>query len=372
LLIVAGLRLSVRIICAQGTEVVVFKKMCGVLFLFAILQSAFSAPSAAQIPDNCMKKQVWYFPDPVPAGWFYYGPYPGTYAYRIAALAGGKVFPSQNYTCGPAAGPIEVRSDCPLCTNPVSLASGNTYIEETDIRIPGLSGGLTLVRRWNSQWPSTQNAYQVGLFGLNWSSTYDERMFVGSDNYIKWESRDGSFSSFGISGDGTASWVLAAPQNASATMTTPNTATPYWQITFQNGEQRRFDSTSGMLTAVIDRNGNTTTLTYDSANRLATVTDPASRHLYFGYGSSSSHLVTSVTSDVGISLSYAYDAQGRLTQVTNPDLTTLSFAYNGQSLITSVTDSNGKILESHTYDSSGHALTSSRAAGVEAVTISYP
>src|SRR5260370_34875660 len=66
--------------------------MCGVLFLFAILQSAFSAPSAAQIPDNCMKKQVWYFPDPVPAGWFYYGPYPGTYAYRIAALAGGKVF----------------------------------------------------------------------------------------------------------------------------------------------------------------------------------------------------------------------------------------------------------------------------------------
>jgi YD repeat-containing protein len=213
----------------------------------------------------------------------------------------------------------------------------------------------------------------VGLFGLNWTSTYDEKVFLGSDNYLKAMSSGGSFSSFGSSGSGTTSWTLAAPQNGfGVSMTTPTTSTPYFQITFQNGEQRRFDGTSGMLTAIIDRNGNTTTLTYDSANRLVTVTDPASRHLYFGYGSSSSHLVTSVTSDVGISLSYAYDAQGRLTQVTNPDLTTLTFTYNSQSLITSVTDSSGKVLESHTYDSSGHGLTSSRAAGVEAVTLTYP
>jgi YD repeat-containing protein len=353
-------------------EVIVIKKTCRVLFFFVILECAFSAPAAAQMPDGCVKKQVWYFPDPVPAGWFYYGPYPGTYAYLIAAMTGGKAFPSGAISCGPPSAPKEVRSDCPWCSNPVSLASGNTYIQQTDIRIPGLGGGLTLARRWNSQWPSTQSVYQVGLFGPNWSSTYDQRVFVGSDNYIKWESADGSFSSFGINGDGTGSWVLAAPQNASVTMTTPNTATPYWQITLQNGEQRRFDGTSGMLTAIIDRNGNTTTLAYDSANRLATVTDPASRHLYVTYANGSSHLITGVSSDVGISLSYAYDGQGRLSQITNPDLTTLSFTYNSQSLITAVTDSNGKILESHTYDSSGRGLTSSRAAGVEAVALSYP
>jgi YD repeat-containing protein len=127
-----------------------------------------------------------------------------------------------------------------------------------------------------------------------------------------------------------------------------------------------------MLTTIIDRNGNATTLTYDSANRLATVTDPASRHLNFTYGSTSSHLVTGVSSDVGLSLSYSYDTQNRLSQVTNPDLTTVTFAYDGQSRITSVTDSNSKVLESHTYDSSGRGLTSSRAAGVDAVTITYP
>jgi hypothetical protein len=50
-------------------------------------------------------------------------------------------------------------------------------------------------------------------------------------------------------------WGLAAPQNVSATLTPPNTSTPYITITFQNGEQRRFDGTSGMLTTIIDRNG---------------------------------------------------------------------------------------------------------------------
>jgi YD repeat-containing protein len=71
--------------------------------------------------------------------------------------------------------------------------------------------------------------------------------------------------------------------------------------------------------------------------------------------------VTSVSSTVGISLSYAYDAQGRLSQVTEPDLATLNFSYNSQSLITSVPDSNGKVLESHTYDSQSRGLTSTRA-----------
>ena len=57
--------------------------------------------------------------------------------------------------------------------------------------------------------------------------------------------------------------------------------------------------------------------------------------------------------------------------VTKPDLTTVSFQYGSNSLISAVLDSSGKVLESHTYDSSGRGLTSSRAGGVEALTVSY-
>lgn len=270
--------------------------------------------------------------------------------------------------CAPVAAPSEDRCPCSSrgqASQPINLATGNVYIKQTDLSLPGLGGGLELVRVWNSMWPSTQSASQVGLFGPNWRSNFEERVFVGSDNYIKYARGDGSFWSFGAGGP---EWSVAAPANAGATLVQSPTN---WTVTFKDGEQRLFDNTSGNLIAIIDRNGNTTQLTYDATGRLTTVTDPASRHLYFSYASQTSFLVTSVTSDFGVSVSYSYDSQGRLLQVTEPDQSTLNFDYNAQSLIADVKDTNGKILESHTYDSSGRGLTGSRANGVEAVTITY-
>ena len=268
--------------------------------------------------------------------------------------------------CAPADAPPETRCgrSCSTGGGPIDLATGNTYIEETDIKLAGLGGGLTLHRIWNSMWPVTQSALQIGLFGPNWRSTYEERVFLGSDHYVKYARADGSFWSFVYNG---GVHTAVAPANVSAQLITGST---YWTLAFQNGEQRLFDNNSGKLIAIVDRNGNTTSLTYDSLGRLVTVTDPGSRHLYFGYGSGA-YLVASVTSDFGPSITYSYDSQGRLSQVTEPDGSTLSFQYDSNSFISAVLDSNGKVLESHTYDSSGRGLTSSRANGVEAITISY-
>jgi YD repeat-containing protein len=82
--------------------------------------------------------------------------------------------------------------------------------------------------------------------------------------------------------------------------------------------------------------------------------------------------VSTVTTDVGLTVSYSYDVQGRLNLVTKPDNTTVSFVYDGQNRITAVKDSDGKILESHTYDVLGRGLTSSRANAVDSVTVTYP
>jgi YD repeat-containing protein len=282
------------------------------------------------------------------------------------------------YSCPPKAAKEETRDGdtCPYCSSsgtrpnaskPISLVTGDTYIAQTDVRIPGLSNGLTLARTWNSMWPSTQTAFQTGLFGPNWRSTYEERVFMGSDSYVKYARSDGSFWSFG----GAVSLYPVAPSNVTTTLTADSAQTQ-WTLTFQNGEKRIFSYASGSLTSIVDRNGNTTQLSYDGLNRLVTVSDPGGRHLYFGYANSSSRLVTSVTSDIGLSLTYTYDSQGRLIQVTKPDQTTLSFQYDSNSMITAVKDSDGKILESHTYDSCGRGLTGSRAGGVEAVTVTYP
>jgi YD repeat-containing protein len=335
-------------------------KVINALIVLAVVAGSSSMTASAQLPGSC-----WYYGTQVVL------PYLGAFNCQYSGLEAGGI-PGYtcmfwNKTCPPAAGKNETRGNCPNCSKPISLSSGNVYIEENDARIPGLSGGLTLTRTWNSMWPPTQTAFQTGLFGPNWRSTYEERIFMGSDNYVKYARSDGSFWSF----VGGGSLTVIAPSNVSATLTA-NSGYTQWILTFQNGEQRIFSYTSGSLQSIIDRNGNTTQLSYDSANRLTTVTDPVGRHLYFAYANNSSYLITSVTSDVGISLSYAYDSYGRLVQVTEPDLTTLSYQYDANSMISAVIDSYGKLLESHTYDYCGRGLTGARANGVEAVTLTYP
>ena len=262
--------------------------------------------------------------------------------------------------------------ECPSCNraaHPIDLATGSTLIGETDVKVPGLGGGLSLTRTWSSIWPPLEASHRVGIFGPNWRSTYEESVFPGSDGYMKYSRGDGSYWSFGYStgGSDTALYALASPANQAATLTQSRTG---WTLAFKNGETRTFDINGGRLLSVIDRNGNTTQLAYDASNRLATVTDPGGRHLYFGYTTNGS-LVTSLTSDIGLSLAYSYDNQGRLSGVTNPDQTTISFVYDNNSMITAVKDSQGKVLEAHTYDSAGRGLSSSRANGVESVTISF-
>ncbi len=337
------------------------KKIRGALFILVALQFALSIPLAGQSCTGKLALVRENFLSGQPAllsGCFYLAPSDIPFDYVVGCWYGSCPPPDFCPTCNASAG------------SPINLTNGNTYIQQMDLKIPGLGGGLTLERTWDSVWPTTLSGFQVGMFGPNWRSTYEERVFMGSgaySNYMLYLRADGGLWVFSLNG---STWNLTAPGKVTATLTQNGTQT--WTLAFQNGEQRIFSYTSGSLTSMKDRNGNTTQLSYDGSNRLVTVTDPASLYLTFTYGGSTGNLVTGLTSSVGISLSYSYDTQGRLVQVTKPDQTTVSFTYNSQSLITAVTDSQGKTLESHTYDSLKRGLTSSRANGVDAVTITYP
>jgi YD repeat-containing protein len=272
----------------------------------------------------------------------------------------------------PPAGPQETGAICASCARagkPIDLTNGNTYIEQSDISLPGLGGGLTLNRRWNSVWPKTQQGVSGGMFGEHWRSTYEERLAMGGDGTMKYARNDGSFWSFAENAITWPLWGTVAPANGDATFGSTSTT---WTITFKNGEKRNFNPVGGALTSIVDRSGNTTQLSYDGQGRLTTVADPAGRHLYFNYVSSSSYLVSSITSDFGVSIAYLYDTQSRLSKVTYPDQSFVTFDYDTNSLIAAVRDSDGKILESHTYDANGRGLSSSRADGVESLTVTYP
>jgi YD repeat-containing protein len=338
-----------------------------VVFIFAFISHLLtSLPASAQVQSGCLINIIWYIPDPIPFGFYVLGPAQGPFSIILGAAS---------YLCGPSV--LETRPKiCPAGSGgsnsasagaPICLSTGNTEIDENDLRIPGLGGGLSLSRTWNSTWPPSQSTKQVGIFGSNWRSTYEEFIFTGNDGYLKYSRSNGDFWSFGYDSSSSL-FRVAAPANAVATISQGST---FNTLTFQSGEQRRFDNSTGKLIAIVDRNGNVTSLTYDSLGRLVTVTDPASRSLTFSYAPSS-YVVAGVSSSVGTSVTYGYDTQGRLSTVTEQDLSSFNFTYNSQSLITQVTDSLGKVLETHTYDSIGRGLTSARANGVEALTVTYP
>ena len=342
------------------------KSIVGAVIILAAASLGFSPNATAQGMDPCLIVTTWWFDAPVPPGWFNYSSYAGSFVYLIAA---NKFAPG----CAP-----KPENPCQNCeaSKPIQLANGNTYIDQTDVVLPGLGGGLTLRRRWNSAWPSTEIGSSIGMFGPNWRSTYEERAFLSINHWVVYSRWDGSYLYFGL--DSISGGWLSLMSGGGGGGSGGGGGIVGWtpqptgsSISFPNGEQRQFNTTTGCLTAIIDRYGNKTQITYDGSNRLTTVTDAASRHLYFNYPTGS-NLVSSVTSDFGVSLSYTYDTQGRLSQVTKPDLTTITFTYDAQSNITAVTDQNGKIIESHTYNANGQGLTASQANGVNAVTVTYP
>src|SRR4029077_9855792 len=124
---------------------------------------------------------------------------------------------------------------------------------------------------------------------------------------------------------------------------------------------------SGYLTSLVDANGNAITISVDAANqnRIASVTDPAGRVLTFNYANGTfPRLCTSITDSVGTFSNYQYDSSGRLTQVSYPDGSQYNFQFNdpnSNTLISKVTDSQGKVIEAHTYDSQRRGLTAQLA-----------
>ena len=164
---------------------------------------------------------------------------------------------------------------------------------------------------------------------------------------------------------------LSSPPNE-RTQPVSNPATGGFTLTLAGGTQRVFNS-QNLLAAIIDRNHNQTTIAYDGSNRMTSVTSPGGSTLTFTYGDPNNPMqVTTVQDSVGTGATYTYDSSSRLTKVSYPDGSALNFSNDpNSSMILSVTDSQGKLLESHTYDAQNRGLTSSRAYGVDSVSLRY-
>jgi hypothetical protein len=164
------------------------------------------------------------------------------------ALAYGNTMLQQPVTVNPAADPREpVPQDpdmtCPDCNNgglPINFSNGNTWITHQDYSIPGLGGGLTLSRTWNSLWSLAQPPETSGIFGDSWRSTFEERIQTLTGGAVKYWKADGSslFFSFNV---GTGSYYMTAPANDQTSLNF-DSGTTLWTVTFKDGGKKIFNN----------------------------------------------------------------------------------------------------------------------------------
>lgn len=242
---------------------------------------------------------------------------------------------------------------------PVNVTNGNMYVQQVDYALPGVGPALTVARSYNS------NSQRVGLFGKGWTTDYELSINSYDNNLARLNQSDGRAVYFGRP-MGSATFLSpltkdfrgALGQNGSSGFT----------LTLKDGSARQFDA-AGKLVSLLDRSGNQTTLAYDGSGKLASVTDTFGRVLLLTTNSNGQ--VIKVADSQGTIATYTYGGSGQLLSVTYADNSAFQFGYDGSLRLTTVADALGNIVESHTYDSSGRALTSEKHGGVEHYWLSY-
>jgi YD repeat-containing protein len=114
----------------------------------------------------------------------------------------------------------------------------------------------------------------------------------------------------------------------------------------KNGSRLEFNA-QGRGTALVDANGNRTTLTYDGQSQLIKVTDAVGRAINLSY---SGGRLTQIVDPAGRTFRYEYDAAGNLARYTDALSNTTRYGYDAQHRLTTLTDAEGITFTTNEYD----------------------
>lgn len=217
---------------------------------------------------------------------------------------------SQNPQAAPTGGPVASNEQLGGCScglgvhasataYPVDTASGNFWHTFHDVAIPGRGPALDLSRTYNSLSAGTD-----GLFGFGWTSSYSQALAVNGTTAVitVGSGAQATFTQSGTTWSAPPRVLAKLVQNADGT----------WRYTRNDGTASTFDA-QGRLTALVDRNGYSTTITRPSATQMI-ITDPAGRALTLTLAGNHVANVSDGSSPAR-SITYSYDSSGNLTDV---------------------------------------------------------
>ena len=201
-----------------------------------------------------------------------------------------------------------------LSGDPVNLVSGNMYHPERDLVLKG-RGGFDFVfeRTYNS------NIRKDGPLGYGWTHSYQHRLnfFDTTGNnktdQVIWQDGSGASNSFDVKSNssGGINKGIAFENQPGLNVIAKRESSGEYSIQEKNGLKYFFEDVNGKpekmarLLRVVDRNGNSFTLTYDDGN-LDSVRDDLDRSLTFHYDDADQH-ITRVVDWSGRSFRYSYN-----------------------------------------------------------------
>jgi len=256
--------------------------------------------------------------------------------------------------------------------NPIQPDLGTKVLTETDYR----SGALQVTRYYNSRGPEAITTVNPGLLGDYWRTNYDRSVYsiTSTRGAVAMAVRPNArVKYFDVNGNEVIHY------NGTPAETLIHNADLTWTYTTGSDQIETYDS-SGRLTGLWDKTNLLQTLSYDSQGRLSQVTDAHGRHLTFSYTGNIARYAggtATVTFPDTTTTTYTVDAHNNLTQVQFADGSTRLYAYqalgwqsglpgipNEMNALTGITDENGVAYEGVDYDSSGRAIDSYLAPGV--------
>jgi RHS repeat-associated protein len=235
----------------------------------------------------------------------------------------------------------------PLVGNPINVATGNKYEEQTDFS----QGDLAFVRYYNSD-----ASARTATLGTKWLSSYDRSLYffpitynssseVEAPTQMTVQRPDGQELTYNKTN---GAWVSGSGSDVDDVLTEVDNAdgsVASWQLFVADARQYESYSATGQLQSISDESHVLMTLTYENV----TTAQAAS------WGAPPTELLSSVTDAYGRSLTFQYNSALQISAITLPDGGAVQYTYDpGTLLLTSVTYPDGKTRQ-YTYDESAYS-----------------
>jgi YD repeat-containing protein len=262
-----------------------------------------------------------------------------------------------------------------LVGDPINPSNGNVVAAEIDYAGVG-ANRLSFVRSYNS----SSYAPTSGALGLTWRFSFEAAITPGS-SYVILVRPDGRTITFSLSG---SSYVAPAgyPTGTLTAVMNGSTRTG-WRYTLENGDVETY--TGNLLSSVAYKQGGGYTLTRQDGLNISSVTDGLGRTIslsYYPYATYSAYRLNRVTFPDATSVTYSYDGAGRLAAAAFSDGTSRQYQYLPATTadghqnafagrLTAIVDEDGRVASSYEYDSQGRATRSTKAGGIDSVTLGY-